>query len=186
MTTHSENLGSRKVEPKKQNLPKWRLYANFLLRELARMWYGKKSIFDLQYGHGKDSPFWREFVFLFDEMVKLFGKEHGYHEKFMDEWLNDAIGRWRMWHGIDLVFSQPSFEAKWRAIYRLGNDLAKKLLDDYDVYVILSFVGYAYFLACKGHKPPYNFFDVRFAPLEYFEPLPVEPSLEARYYNDKN
>jgi hypothetical protein len=185
MKTHGENLGSRKVEPEMQSLPKWRLHANFLLRELARMWYGQKSIFDLQYGYHKDSPFWREFIFLFDEMVKLFGKEHGLHERFMDEWLSDAIGRWRMWHGIDLVFSQPYFEAKWRAIQRLGSELAQKLLDDFDVDVILTFAGYAYGLARRGQKPPYDF-PVRFNPLEYFEALPVDPELEARYYNDKS
>jgi hypothetical protein len=61
--------------------------------------------------------------------------------------------------------------------------LAKKLLDDFDVDVILSFVGYAYVLARRGHKPPYDFFDVRFDPLEYFEALPVAPELENRYYN---
>jgi len=184
MKTHGENLGSRKVEPEMQNLPKWRLYANFQLRELARLWYGQKSLFDLRYGYGPDSPFWRDFVFLFDQMVVLFGEENYLVAWGMDERLREAIRGWQMWHGMEPVFSQPYFEAKWRAIQRLGSELAQKLFDDFDVEVILSFAGYAYGLSRRGQKPPFDF-PVRFNPLEYFEALPVDPELEARYYNDK-
>jgi len=46
MTTHGENIGSRKVEPETQNLPKWRLKANHLMRQLARIWYGKLPVRD--------------------------------------------------------------------------------------------------------------------------------------------
>jgi hypothetical protein len=184
MKTHGENLGSRKVEPEMQNLPKWRLYANFLLRELARMWYGQKSIFDLRYGYGPDSSFWRYFVFLFDQMVGLFGEKNYLVARGMDERLHEAIRGWQMWHGMEPVFSEPYFEAKWRGIQRLGSELAQKLFDDFDVGVILSLAAYAYGLARRGKMPPYKPF-ARLQPLEYYEALPVDPGLEDRYYNDE-
>jgi hypothetical protein len=184
METHGENIGSRKVEPETNELPKWRLYANFLLREFARLWYGQKSIFDLRYGYDEGSPFWRDFVFLFGEMVELFGKEHGLSEKEMNKRLWEAIRKWVAWHGIDLVFSEPYFEAKWRAKHRLGDELAEKLFDDFDVGVILSFADYIYTFASKGKLPPYRPF-ARLQPLEYYEALPVDPGLEDKYYNDE-
>jgi len=184
MKTHGENLGSRKVEPEMQNLPKWRLYANFLLRELARLWYGQKSIFDLRYGYGPDSPFWRDFVFLFDQMVVLFGEKNYLVAWGMDDRLREAIRGWQIWHGMEPVFSQPYFEAKWRALQRLGSELAQKLFDDFDVDVILSFAGYAYGFARRGKIPPHKPF-ARLETLEYYESLPVDPVLEAQYYNDK-
>jgi hypothetical protein len=64
----------------------------------------------------------------------------------------------------------------------LGDELAEKLFDDFDVDVILSFVGYAYTFASKGKYPPYGSF-ARLRPLEYYESLPVDPGLEDRYYN---
>lgn len=70
------------------------------------------------------------------------------------------------------------------AIQMLGAELAEKLFDDFDVGVILSFVGYAYTFASKGRYPPYSSF-ARLRPLEYYESLPVDPGLEDRYYNDK-
>jgi len=182
--THGENIGSRKVEPETNGLPKWRLYANFLLRELARMWYGQKSIFDLQYGYDEGSPFWREFVYLFGEMVKLFGKEHGLTEKEMANRLWEAIRSWVIYHGINIVFSQPYFEAKWKAMRMLGMELSQKLFDDFDVGVILSLSGYAYVFARRGKRPPFAAF-ARLDPLEYYEALPVDPGLEDGYYNDE-
>jgi hypothetical protein len=184
MTMHGENIGSRKVEPVMQDLPKWRLYANFLLRELARMWYGQKSIFDLRYGYGPGSQFWRDFVFLFDRMVVFFGEEQNLDVSDMDKRLREAIRGWRIWHGMDPVFSQPYFEGKWRAIQRLGGELVQKLFDDFDVGVILSLAGYAYCFARKGKMPPYKPF-ARLEALEYYEALPVDPGLEDRYYNDE-
>jgi len=184
MTTHGENIGSRKVEPATNELPKWRMHANFLLRELARMWYGQKSIFDLRYGYGSASPFWRDFVSLFDQMVVLFGEKHHYAAWGMDDRLGEAIRLWRMWHGIDLVFSMPTFEAKWRAVKRLDGRLAKKLFGDVAVEQILEFAGYAYAFARKGKMPPYKPFATMEA-LEYYEALPVDPELEDRYYNDE-
>ncbi len=182
MATHSENIGSRKVEPETNELPKWRLKANFLLRELARMWYGQKSIFD--FSRGIDSFCWRDFVFLFDEMAVHFGKEHGLAEKEMDKRLREAVRRWVIWHGMGIIFSEPYYEAKWRAIHRLGDDLAEKLFDDFDVGVILSFAGRAYSYLRRGERPPYGSF-ARLQPLEYYEALPVDPWLEDRYYNDE-
>jgi hypothetical protein len=184
MKTHGENLGSRKVEPEMQNLPQWRLHANFLLRELARLWYGQKSIFDLQNGYDKDSPFWREFVFLFTDMTYLFGEEHGVDPKEAAQRLIEANKKWLIWHGGRPTFSEPYYEAKWRTIQMLGAELAEKLFDDFDVGVILSFAGYTHTFASKGKQPPYGSF-ARLQPLEYYEALPVDPGLEDRYYNDE-
>ena len=183
MTTHGGNIGSRKVESTTHELPKWRLYANFLLRELARLWYGQKSIFDLRYGYDESSSFWRDFVSLFDRMVVLFGEKQNLIALDMDKRLRDAIREWQKWHGISLVFSAPDLEVNWRAIQRLGDELAQKLFDDFDVGVILSLVGYTYSFARKGKKPPYKPF-ARLASLEYYEVLPVASELEEKYYGD--
>jgi len=184
MTTHGENIGSRKVEPATNELPKWRLYANFLLRELARMWYGQKSIFDLRYGYDEGSPFWRDFVFLFIEMAYLFGEEHGVDQKEAAKRVIEANKKWLIWHGGRPTFSEPYYEAKWYAIQMLEAELAEKLFDDFDVGVILSFAGYAYGFARTGKLPPYKPF-ARLEALEYYEALPVDPGLEDRYYNDE-
>ena len=184
MKTHGVNRGSRKVEPEMQNLPKWRLYANFLLRELARLWYGQKSIFDLRYGYDEGSPFWRDFAALFTEMAFLFGENHGLTTKETGDRLVKAILNWEKWHGTYLTFSQPYYEVLWKVNRMLDAELAKKLTDDFDVGVILSFAGYTYTFASKGKQPPYGSF-ARLQPLEYYETLPVDPGLEDRYYNDE-
>jgi hypothetical protein len=184
MTTHGENIGSRKVEPMGNELPKWRLYANFLLRELARMWYGQKSIFELQYGYDEDSPFWRDFVRLFTEMIYHFGEAHGVAPKDAAQRFIEANKKWLIWHGGRPTFTEPYYEAKWRAIQMLGAELAGKLFDDFDVGVILSFADYTYTFVSKGKHPPYGSF-ARLQPLEYYEALPVDPGLEDRYYNDE-
>jgi hypothetical protein len=179
MTTHGENLGSRKVEPETNGLPKWRLRANFLLRELARMWYGEKSIFD------PGSVYtWRDFVFLFIELIYAFGEEHGVSEKEASKRLFEAYQRWLTWHGGRPTFSSPCYEAKWYAIQMLGEELAEKLFDYFDVGVILSFVEYAYTFARRGAMPPYKPF-ARLEAYEDFEALPVDPWWEERYYNNK-
>jgi hypothetical protein len=184
MTTHGENIGSRKVEPETHELPKWRLYANFLLRELARLWYGKKSIFNIRHGHGEGSAFWLNFVAIFTDMSFLFGEEHGAPPDETCSRLVNAICDWEKWHGTYLTFSEPYYEALWKAHKALGNEIAKKLINDFDVGVILSFVAYACTFASKGKFPPYAFF-ARLKPLEYYEALPVDPGLEDKYYNDK-
>jgi hypothetical protein len=179
MTTHGENIGSRKVEPETNGLPKWRLRANFLLRELARMWYGQKSIFD----PGSEYS-WRDFVYLFVQLVYAFGEEHGVSEKEAAKRLYEANMRWLKWHGLRPTFSSPYYEAMWHAIQMLGEELAEKLFDDFDVGAILSFVEYAYTFARRGEMPPYKPF-ARLTAYENFETLPVDPWWEERYYNDE-
>ena len=166
-----------KTETIQEGLPKWRMEANFLLRELARMWHGKKSIFD------PSSEFsWRDFVSLFLELTYAFGEEHGVSEKEAAKRLIEANRTWLTWHGGEPTFSEPYYEAKWRAIQMLGGELAEKLFDDFDVGVILSFVEYAYIFASKGKMPPYGPF-ARLEAYENFEALLVAPELEYRYYN---
>jgi len=184
MTMHGENTGSRKVEPEKNGLPKWRLHANYILRELARLWYGRKSIFNLKYGYDKESQFWREFVFRFVNMTYLFGEAHGVPPEEAAQRLLEANRKWLIWHGGKPTFSEPYYEAKWHAIQMLGDELAEKLFDDSDIRTILSFVGYIHTFASKGVLPPYN--SERKLPsyasfewvksLEYYEALPVDPS----------
>jgi len=182
MTTHGKNIGSQKVGPEKNELPKWRLQANFLLRELARLWYGRKSIFNLKYGYDKETPFWREFVFHFVNMTYLFGEAHGVDPKEAAKRLIEANRKWLIWHGGKPTFSDPYYEAKWHAIQMLGDDLAEKLFDDFDVRAILSFVGYIYTFASEGKLPPYtsqrklpSYTSFEWLkPLEYYESLPVD------------
>jgi hypothetical protein len=184
MATHGENIGSRKVEPETNGLPKWRLKANFLLRELARMWFGQKSIFDIRKGHDADSYFWRDFVSLFTDLIYYFGEAHGVEPREAAKRLAEATRKWITWHGMRLTFSEPYYEAKWHAIQMLGEELAEKLFDDFDVGVILSFVDYAYVRASKGEMPPYEPF-ARLKAYENFEALPVDPYWENVYYNDE-
>ncbi len=173
MTTHGKNIGSQKVEPEKNELPKWRLEANFLLRELARLWYGRKSIFNLKYGYDKDSPFWRDFVFRFVNMIYIFGEAHGVASEEASKRLLEANRKWLIWHGGKPTFTDPYYEAKWHAIQMLGDDLTEKLFNDFDVRAILSFVGYIYTFASEGKLPPYTSLEW-LKPLEYYESLPVD------------
>jgi len=163
--------------------PKWELYANFLLRELARLWYGQKSIFDLRYGCDPDSPFWRDFVSIFWDVTVLFGRQCNLSKKLMYNSLKEAINTWEIWHGKGITFSQPCYEAKWRAFFVLGKKLSKKLFEHFNVGVILCFACHIYTFASKGKLPPYGSFD-GLKPLEYYEALPVDPDLENRYYKD--
>jgi hypothetical protein len=167
------------AERKKRGRPEWRLKANFLLRELARMWHGQKSIFDPSSEYS-----WRDFVRLFVGLTYDFGEEHGVSEKEAAMRLVDAIGKWLTWHGQRPTFSSPYFEAKWHAIQMLGEELAEKMFDDFDIGVILSFVEYAYTFASKGQMPPYKPF-ARMEAYENFEALPVDPWWEDRYYKDE-
>jgi len=183
MTTHGKNIGSRKVVPEKNEMPRWQLYANFLLREIARMWYGRKSIFDLSHGCCNGANFWLEFVFLFDEMTKLFGEEYGIAENIMDKRLREAIGDWQERHGIKIVFASPYFEAKWRARHMLQSELAERLFDNDVVTTILILAFYGYNRDFRGKMPPHGS-PIDLKPLEYYEALPVDPDLEDKYYKD--
>jgi len=181
MTTQGENIGSRKVEPEKNGLPKWRLHANFLLRELARLWYGQKSFFDMPPDYCNGANFWLEFVSLFDEMAKLFGKEYGLAENIMDKRLREAIGYWKEQHGIKIVFASPYFEAKWRVRHMLERERADRLFDNHVVATVLILAFYAYNRDFRGEMPPHgSLTDLK--PLEYYEALPVDPDLEDKYY----
>jgi hypothetical protein len=65
------------AERENRELPKWKLKANWLLRELARTWYGKESIFDLRYGHDERSPFWQHFVSIFRDLARISARRMG-------------------------------------------------------------------------------------------------------------
>jgi hypothetical protein len=168
--------------------PKWRLQANFLLRELARLWYGKESIlslrrglFGLRRGIRKDVPFWRHFVYIFREVAESFGEEHGLCKLKMRLSYLDAIDEWEACHGRSITFSEPYWEARWIAKHILGDGLFGKLTADSDIKMILYMAKFIYGEMAMGKLPPYES-DIGLQPLTYYEVLPVDPELVEQYY----
>lgn len=99
MSTHGKNIGSRKVESETNGLPKWRLKANYLMRELARTWYGKDSAL----------PFpvdLHQFERLLIEVIWQFVEDHGLRGKCVLEWLGEARREFEATHGREIKFKE--------------------------------------------------------------------------------
>jgi hypothetical protein len=164
--------------------PKWRLKANWLLRELARTWYGKESVFDLSKGveeDDNDNPFWGECCYLFGEVAFSFGEKHGLTGLDILDRLWAAVDEWEACHGMRIVFSQPFYKVVWRVKHMLGDSLFRELLQDPNVCLMFDMLKAIYHKASKGEMPPYPP-EAHIKPLDHYEALPVDPELERIYY----
>jgi hypothetical protein len=163
-------------------LPKWRLQANFLLRELVRMWYGESRMITLWYGHEKGSKLWERIVSILTDVAFSFGEEHGISPWKAAHRFRKASEEWQKRQGEPPTFGDPCQEAKWRITQMLDEELALKLFETSEVNMILDIAGRAYALASKGQTPPHEPFD-GLRPLTYYEALPIDKTLEWIYRN---
>jgi hypothetical protein len=162
--------------------PEWRLYANFLHRELGRLWYGKKSVFTLVKGDEENEEFWRAFGIIFTATLQKFGAAHGptltFNElairaKYAYEEYNKLIG-------LGFPFGTFTHQIYWLVRRLLGNKLASEFLYDLQITEIIALAVCACGYAAEGKMPPYTAKGLR--PLEFFEGLRVAPELEEQFY----
>jgi hypothetical protein len=161
--------------------PKWRQYANFLHRELARLFYGKKSIFSIITNDSKHKEFWDHFDFIFAHIMILFGLEHGLTPEEMFTRGKNALEEYEKLCKLGFYFNSPYHEAYYTANKTLGEELAIQFLNDFQITDILVLIFAAFFYALKGKEPPYIKYvkGGKLLPLEFYENLEVDPELEA-------
>jgi hypothetical protein len=164
-------------------LPKWRLKANFLLRELTRLWYGKKSVFTLVKGDKEQESFWRIFGFIWGAMVIEFGKTHGIATDEMDKRIKSIYKEYAKLSDKEVGFDSPFHPIVWFALHVLGDTLGNKFLYDFQVDEILVLAAGARFYAIQGKMPPYVK-DTRTPQIEFYENLPVATELEKLFYGN--
>jgi hypothetical protein len=164
MTTHGENVGSRKVEPETQNLPKWRLKANYLMRQLARIWYGKL----LEHAYPKSSEFERLFV----EIMCQFVKDHGGNGKEVLHRLESGKQAFELMHGMEITFKDRISELDWMIRNGIPKELREEFAKDELIQDIIRTAEWILKYEEAGENPPYEP-TIWLKPLDYYEQLPV-------------
>jgi hypothetical protein len=173
------NLTHMKTErvQKRESLPKWQLYANFILRELACLCYGEKSVFDLDsFYYGDEAPYWEYFRRLFGSLIWHYGDAHGISAEELNDRMDKVYKELEKWQNMSLRFRSPSNEAIWFAMRVLGEEEAKEFFSELEVKEIINTIANAYVMIAQGKEPPYTDF-VILRPLAYYEALLVAPEL---------
>jgi hypothetical protein len=143
--------------------PKWRLIANYLMRELARVWYGKTTKLP------------NDFYELFKQLLFEFAVENGLDRKAFIDAIYSAQAEFEEIHGCELTFRTPVQEIIWTARKCLPEKLADEFLWDPEVKFILKATELILALIKAGLEPPYEKYAIRFEPLDEYEELPVIP-----------
>ncbi len=159
----------------------WRLYANFLHRELARLWYGKESVFKSarDFGNDDENPsFWGIFSFFFGSILGAFGEAHGIA---LDEMIRRHISAIVQSDKFVVVYSSRLQGYSWLAHWVLGDALAREFLFDAQIIEIFALSEGAYAQLAEGKMPPYAG-SANLKPLEFYESLPVAPRFEEHFY----
>ncbi len=151
---------------KRRKLPKWRLKANWLLRELARIYYGKTEPYPLFEGENLAKA-------IADIMM----------QSILDKY---SLEQEETSHGIECITEAFSIRAKSQVSYVGKTDQAREILiRSIELYkrplVSISIMGYIFWMASQierrlrsGRKPPYKPAK-RIRALSYYENLPVLP-----------
>jgi hypothetical protein len=164
-------------------MPEWRLYANFLHRELARLWYGKKSIFTLVKGDEDNEEFWGDFGVIFSMTMQKFAHSHGLtlttNELFRRT--KHAYEEYSKLVGKGFPFGTLGHKIWWITCRVLGDELASDFLYDFQITEIIILAVCAYGYAAEGKMPPYVK-DANLRPIEFYEGLPIAPELEEWFY----
>ncbi len=171
-------MTKRRIPEQKDRLtwPEWRLYANFLHRELARLWYGKKSIFTLIKGDAENAEFWKRFGFIWYATIRRFGVTHGIAAEEIDRRIESLAKK------LDKIDFIPLFYSfYWFVRELLGNKLAREFLFDFQITEIIMLAVGAGAYAMHGKMPPYTE-GADIHRLEFYEGLPVDPQLEELFY----
>jgi len=172
MTTHEENFGSRKVEPETQNLPKWRLKANYLMRQLARIWYGKLPV--------RDYPNSPEFDRLFLGVMCQFVEDHGINGKEVLRWIRLRKKEFEVVHGKEIRFSNRESELYWMVRSGIPKELHEAFASDETIQLIIAVAAFILDYEKEEKEPPYEPVGWMKSP-DYYEVLPVlEPEPEWR------
>jgi hypothetical protein len=168
MTTHGENLGSRKVEPETQNQPLWRLKANYLMRQMARIWYGKLS--------QRDYPNSAEFERLFLEIMCQFIEEHVYNRNEVRNVLKQRREEFEAIHGRKIGFKDRVRKFWWMVRNGIPKELYDAFAKDEIIQSILWTAEWLLDYEEEEKEPPYEPAPWM-KPLDYYEQLPVlEPA----------
>jgi hypothetical protein len=168
MTTHRENIGSRKVEPETQNLPLWRLKANNLMQLLARIWYGKIS--------ERDYPNSAEFERLFLEIMCQFVEDHGGNGKDVLHWIEVGKAAFVVVHGKEITFKDRISELDWMIRNGVPKELREGFAKDEIIQSILWTAEWLLDYEEEEKEPPYEPAPWM-KPLDYYEQLLVlEPT----------
>ena len=168
MTTHGENLGSRKVEPETQNLPLWRLKANNLMQILARIWYGKIS--------ERDYPNSAEFERLFLEIMCQFVEDHGGNRNEVLNVINWRREEFEAVHGREIRFKDRICKFWWMVRNGIPKELYDAFAEDEKIQSILWTAEWLMDYEEEEKEPPYEPAPWM-KPLDYYEQLPVlEPA----------
>jgi len=171
MTTQGENIGFRKVELEKNELPKWRLKANYVMRKLARAWYGK-----LAPREARSYPKSKEFERAILDITWHFSEERGMPGKYMMENLRRAKKKFKDIHGRKIEFKGVSAKLEWIIKTTVPDSAYKEFVQDELIQGILRTAARIFSYDVDDLDPPYNP-EEWLKPLEYYEALSVlEPT----------
>jgi hypothetical protein len=141
--------------------PEWRLIANGLMLDLARVWYGKIE------GLPKD------FQERLAHLLPAFAIDSGMGRTEFMEKAEAAREEFEELHGCELAFRNIVQGIVWTARKCLPEKLADEFLWDAQVRFILTAAELILALIKAGLEPPYEKYSISFGPLEEYEKLPV-------------
>jgi hypothetical protein len=153
--------GSRKVEPAQAEMPLWRKYVNYGLREMARAWYGtvvNPEAFDEN-----------RFLGIFDEAMYQYALENGVDWEAATNRLFFAYLEAHRSRKV-IAFRSPVENAVWRATTAFIGVVRDAFLNDKAVLEYLD-MGLRYFeMLQSGKRPPYPRL-AGIGTLDYYESL---------------
>jgi hypothetical protein len=173
-------------EPKSRvTWPEWRLYANFLHRELARLWYGNKSVFTLVKGNKGKQEFFILSGIIFARMIQKFGEAHGVAADEIARRYKNWDKEYYKWIDSETAYNLIIHGLFWIVQRALGEELTREFIYDFQIaeIIILTLCTSGYVLG--GKQPPYPK-EAILRPIEFYEGLPVAPELEEQFYGKPN
>jgi hypothetical protein len=164
MSTHDNNIGSRKVEPEMQAQQLWRLRANYLMRQLARIWYGKLPV--------RDYPNSPEFECLFLGIMCQFVEDYGGDGGEVLHRVKWGRESFEFVHGREITFKDRVCELDWMIRKGIPKELHERFMRDEVIQDIIRTVEWILAYEGEGKEPPYER-PVWLESLDYYEALPV-------------
>ena len=176
-----------RIQEQKDGLecPEWRLYANFLHRELARLWYGKKSVFMPVKGNKEKQAFFILSGIIFAMMIQKFGEAKGLTADEIARRYKNWDKEYYKWIDSESAYNIVIHGLFWVVQRALGEKLTREFLYDFQIaeIIILTLCTSGYVLG--GKKPPYPK-EAILHPIEFYESLPVAPEIENLFYDKLN
>jgi len=152
--------------------PLWRLKANYLLRQLVRIWYGKLPI--------RDYPNSPEFERLFLGIMCQFVEDHGFNGKQVPKWIERQKEKFESVHGRPITFRDRDSELHWIIRSGIPKELHEIFAKDETIQLITVMAAFILEYEKEEKEPPYEPIGWM-QPLDYYEALPVlEPEPEWR------